>query len=181
MADMRYVPNPLRGYATFECEPKPSNEVLDLIGTEGVEQIHEQFKTMLDMRKKMYGCFYDGRPSTNYGFSSIQSFIDMDSRVMVQAHQKVENDIPYATTSNFHPYFEDGKLTNKGPTILNDHYTIEIMKREIGYKAKWRIEKMLAETTFYSAGIREEMKEAKNKAMFFKKFARKRDLEGFEV
>lgn len=134
MTKLVYQPNLLRGPCTFEVDPQPTDEVLDIIGQEGVEQMHELLAEMLEVRKRMFGTlsFAGNDDPMKYGFAMSQKFVDLDSKYIFQLYQKVVNGVPYDTESTWNPYydhptdFDHHKWGKWFEPVLADTYSIKV-------------------------------------------------------
>lgn len=82
-----YKRNNEKGIHLFEGQPCPSREVFKSIGEAGILHIHRTMKEMLEIRKKMFG---SGRAEF-YGFSSNQSFFDMETRTIIELISNASN------------------------------------------------------------------------------------------
>ena len=75
-----FRPNHQKGGYEYSGQPCATQEIFDRIGQEGIDKIHAEMKLMLEMRKKMYGCFNKG----HYGFSSKEVFYDLESATTIK-------------------------------------------------------------------------------------------------
>lgn len=75
-----FKPNQEKGSYCYEGMPCPTEEIFERIGQKGIDEIRAQMQLMLEMRKKMYGCF----DKAAYGFSSKEVFFDLETATTVK-------------------------------------------------------------------------------------------------
>jgi len=76
MSSLRYHPNLCRGPFSFDTTPRPTQEVLEIIGQEGVNEIHKILSEIVKYRKLMYGTF----DPKHYGLYESQRFVCLESK-----------------------------------------------------------------------------------------------------
>ena len=83
-----YVPNRKEGQSLFNGEAKPSNEVKELIGEEGIQYIKGRIASIIENRKEMFG----NETPEFYGLNYLQKFYDLKNRVLIKVRDCIEID-----------------------------------------------------------------------------------------
>jgi hypothetical protein len=75
-----FHPNQKKGIYCYDGTPCPTKEIFERIGQTGIDEIHAQMQLMMEMRKKMYGCF----DKADYGFSGKEIFYDLETATTIK-------------------------------------------------------------------------------------------------
>jgi hypothetical protein len=122
-----YIPNHIEGNHCFDGVPFTTPEIHDIIGDEGIEEIHNRFETMLSWRKEMLSA----KDQKIYGFDWFQAFFDFQSSIRIGVKAIIlEEDLQKAVdSSQGKPVIKESKhidnvivpKTFKAPEIFNEH------------------------------------------------------------
>ena len=86
-AGLVYCPRLVRGQSEFRGIPRPTKEVIELIGNSGIDFIVEKFRQLILDRKEMYGTGFIGF----YGLDKIQRFFDLETRTSIKAKEYIRD------------------------------------------------------------------------------------------
>ncbi len=105
-----YLPNRELGNYLFDGIPHASNLVLDIIGDEGIDFIHQKFQQLLLARKEMFGDAF----VPYYGFAPHQRFYDLKERITIDV-KAIITDTPSQSNDYTLSIYEDTSsgLTHK--------------------------------------------------------------------
>ena len=107
---MQWVPNTEKGEAIFNGEALPSKEVLDMIGSLGVDFIIKELEKKLKMHQELFG---DGCV-TDYGMSPHQRFYHLQNRIALDVKAITER----PTGTHIEDYRQDFSIEVGEPTLL---------------------------------------------------------------
>lgn len=81
-----YVPNRKEGQSLFNGEVKPSEEVKELIGAEGIQYIKDKITSIIENRKEMFG----NKKIEYYGLNYLQRFYDLKNKAVIKVRDCIE-------------------------------------------------------------------------------------------
>lgn len=99
-----YMPNRRDGECLFNGKPTPTDEILEIIGQNGVRHIHKRLAEIVGTRKELFG----DNQLRFYGLHFYQQFYDLQEQTRINVIQALDNRIK----SEKQPY-----VIEKGRTI----------------------------------------------------------------
>ena len=127
-----YAPTKAEGYNSFDGVPIPDQEILDIIGEEGVHFIDNRLKKYIDMRKELHG----DEELQYYGMHYYQRFFDLKERIAIKVMSEInryengddyvievdkEVDISFFEKDHTPSDAEVAKLIRNGGWAINKH------------------------------------------------------------
>ncbi len=83
-----YSPNREFGQSEFKGTPRPSSEVIEQIGEEGLEYIKNKLNSLIDSRKEMFGIGHIDQ----YGMDAVQHFFDLKHRTIIRVSEIIHEE-----------------------------------------------------------------------------------------
>ena len=114
-----YRPNTLKGKSLFNGTPKPTENVLQTIGVDGVNHIHQRLNEIVNFQKEIHGNW----KTELYGLFYFQSFYDLTNRIQISVYQIIDNE----DSKDLQPY----KLEIEGNYYLSDNNSDRVVKKHI--------------------------------------------------
>ena len=84
-----YMPNRRNGECLFNGKPEPTDEIMGIIGENGVKHIHKKLSEIVDMRKELFG----DNLIKFYGLFYYQQFYDLQQKTKINVYQAIDNRI----------------------------------------------------------------------------------------
>ena len=123
-----YIPNPLEGNHCFDGMPFTTPEIHDIIGDEGIEEIHERFKTMLSWRKEMLSA----KDKEIYGFDWFQAFFDLQNSIRIGVDAIIrEEDLQKAVDSSQGKPIEENRRFQNNLIIPSEFQDPKIFEEQV--------------------------------------------------
>lgn len=113
-----FIPSVQQGKFEFKGLPCPTKQVIEIIGHEGVNEIHQKLAEILETSKSRFGT----GDISNYGFERTQRFVDLKTKTVF----KVGNTIQEVDQLN-------QLLKNKSKKITIPHLKIDPLLKGNNY------------------------------------------------
>ncbi len=120
-----FNPNRKKGEYCYDTSPCATKEIYELIGQKGIDEIHAIMKTMLETRKKMFGC----AKKEFYGFSDTELFFDLETGNHIQLAAKPKEYLQKKSRHNFEFQFPE-LLQNEDTYLLVQTY--HFLEKKLG-------------------------------------------------
>lgn len=138
-----YMPNRRDGECLFNGKPTPTDEILEIIGQNGVKHIHKRLLEIIDMRKEILG----DNQLRFYGLHFYQQFYDLQEQTRINVIQALDNRVksekqPYVIekgriidslySTKYHKDFSDKTITKriKSGSWIVDDVSLSYLDRE---------------------------------------------------
>jgi hypothetical protein len=84
---LQYIPNRRNGLSEFSGIPMASEEVYDLIESDGINFISEKLKELIELRKELFGNYKE----EFFGMYEIQLFYDLKNRIPIKIKEIIDS------------------------------------------------------------------------------------------